>query len=133
MTKHKGSCHCGAVTFEVEADLGKGGSHCNCSICAKTAWFGLHAKPAQFRLLTGADDVTGYVWGGKVSTRYFCRHCGVQCYGIGHLDVLGGDFVSININALDGVEVQQLPTAHWDGRHNNWQAGLRPAPWPILG
>ncbi|HTL34948.1 MAG TPA: GFA family protein [Kofleriaceae bacterium] len=131
MTMHHGSCHCGAVTFEALVDL-ETVTRCNCTICTKTMWTGLNCKPDAFRLLSGDADLTGYVWGGKVSTRYFCKHCGVQCFGKGHLDVLGGDFVSINVNALEGVEVHLLPLGHWDGRHNNWQAGMRETPWPIL-
>lgn len=130
MTKHTGSCHCGAVKFEATVEL-PFGTHCNCTICTKTMWTGAMCKPDQFTLLTGEADVTGYAWGHKVSTRYFCKRCGVQVYGKGHLDVLGGDFVSINVNALDGFEVFALPRRHWDGRHDNWQAGMRETPWPI--
>jgi hypothetical protein len=88
-------------------------------------------KPGEFTLLSGKEDLSGYAWGHKVSTRYFCKHCGVQLFGEGHLDILGGDFVSINVNALDGFEVFALPRRHWDGRHDNWQAGMRETPWPI--
>ncbi|MDP6953456.1 MAG: GFA family protein, partial [Alphaproteobacteria bacterium] len=34
MRTYHGSCHCGTVTFEVEADLSKI-IECNCSICTK--------------------------------------------------------------------------------------------------
>lgn len=132
MTKHHGSCHCGAVELEVELEL-TGATHCNCSICTKTMWTGVHCKPAAFRLLKGEGDLSSYAWGHKVSTRYFCKHCGVQCFGKGYLDVLGGDFVSVNANCLDSVEVHLLPLRHWDGRHDNWQAGARETPWPIQG
>ncbi len=130
MTTHHGTCHCGAVAFEVTGELTTA-SRCNCTICTKTMWTGLNVKPDQFRLVRGEDELTGYAWGHKVSTRYFCKHCGIQCFGKGHLDVLGGDFVSVNLNALDDADAHALPLRHWDGRHNNWQAGPRPAPWPI--
>lgn len=130
MTKHHGSCHCGAVAYEVELDL-TSASRCNCSICTKTMWTGVICKPDAFRVVKGDADLSGYAWGHKVSTRYFCKHCGVQCFGKGHLDVLGGDFVSINANCLDTADAHALPLRHWDGRHDNWQAGQRPAPWPI--
>ena len=129
--KHTGSCHCGAITYEAELDLARGGSRCNCSICTKTASFGTMTKPDQFRLLTGKDDLGVYVWGGNVSQRMFCKTCGVQCYGQGHLAELGGDFVSVNLNTLDGVDPATLAAVYWDGRHDNWQAGSRDAPWPI--
>ncbi|HUS33095.1 MAG TPA: GFA family protein [Kofleriaceae bacterium] len=130
MTKHHGSCHCGAVTFEATFEL-KTASRCNCTICTKLMWTGVIMKPDAFRLLSGEGDLSGYVWGGKISTRHFCKHCGVQCFGKGHLDVLGGDFVSVNVNALEGVEVHEVPLIHFDGRHDNWQAGARDKPWPI--
>ena len=88
-------------------------------------------KPAQFRVVRGEDNLSGYVWGGKISTRYFCKTCGVQCFGRGELEVLGGAFVSINANCLDDIDPHALPLVHWDGRHDNWQAGPRANPWPI--
>jgi hypothetical protein len=39
--------------------------------------------------------------------------------------------VSVNVNCLDDVDPWQLSITYWDGRHDNWEAGPRPAPWPI--
>jgi len=44
---------------------------------------------------------------------------------------VGGDYVSVNLNCLDDIDPSALAIVHWDGRHNNWQAGPRPTPWPI--
>jgi hypothetical protein len=131
VAKYEGSCHCGAVRFEVELDLSKGGGRCNCSICQRVAQFGSMVKPAAFRLLAGEGNLGIYEWGQKISRRHFCKTCGVHCFGAGHLEVLGGDFVSVNLNCLEGVELGYLPVIYWDGRHDNWQAGPRPAPWPV--
>ena len=76
MTKHTGSCHCGAVAYEGMFDLTTT-THCNCSICTKLMTTGAKCELASFKLLRGEDALTGYVWGHKVSTRYFCKHCGV--------------------------------------------------------
>lgn len=131
-TLHHGTCHCGAVAFDVRIDLSDGVTRCNCTICAKTAWLGKNVKPDAFVLRSGEDALSSYEFGHKVAKRFFCKHCGVQCFGRGHLDVLGGDFVSINVNLLDDVEVGELRVRHWDGRHDNWQGGMRDAPWPAL-
>jgi hypothetical protein len=128
----RGGCHCGAVRFEVELAPDFQASRCNCSICTKVAQTGVLVKPAAFRLLSGENERGAYVWGGKVSTRYFCKHCGVHCYGAGYLEVIGGDFVSVNLNALDDFDVNQLELVHFDGRHNNWMAGPRKTPWPLV-
>jgi hypothetical protein len=130
--EYVGSCHCGAVRFRIRADLSEGGSRCNCSICTKLNAFGRLMKPDAFELLAGEHETGSYEWGGKVSMRRFCKHCGVYCFGRGHLEQLGGDFVSVNLSCLDGVELDSLKVVYWDGRHDNWQAGPRNTPWPIL-
>jgi hypothetical protein len=129
--KHAGSCHCGAVRFEVEIDA-SGGSRCNCSICAKLGATGGRVKPAAFKLVTGEGSLGAYEWGHKIAKRFFCKNCGVYLYGSGHLAQLGGDFVSVNLNCLDDAELAQVKIVYWDGRHDNWQAGTRSTPWPNL-
>ena len=131
-TTHAGSCHCGAVRYEVDLDLSKGGSRCNCSICTKLGCVGTLLKPNELRLLAGEEHLGAYVWGGRVSQRYFCKQCGVYCFGRGHLEMLGGDFASVNLNTIDDVDPNDLKIVHWDGRHDNWQAGPGVAPFPIF-
>jgi hypothetical protein len=128
---YRGSCHCGAVRFEAEIDLSRGVSRCNCSICTKVAQTGAMVKPEAFRLLSGEDSIGVYEWGHKISRRSFCKHCGVHCFGKGHLAELGGDYVSVNVNALDHVEPTDWKVVYWDGRHDNWHAGPRDTPWPV--
>lgn len=128
---HSGGCHCGSVRFEVALEPGFKGSRCNCSICSKTAVTGAIVKPHAFRLVAGEADRGTYRWGGNISTRFFCKHCGIHCYGEGHLDAIGGDYVSVNLNCLDGIDVNELELVHWDGRHDNWMGGPRSAPWPV--
>jgi hypothetical protein len=130
--KHSGSCHCGAVRFEVVADLGAGGSRCNCSICNKVGTLGAIVKPDAFKLLAGEEHLSTYEWGAKISKRFFCKHCGIHCFGRGYLAEVGGAYVSVSYNCLDGVELGDLKVAYWDGRHDNWYAGTRDTPWPIL-
>jgi hypothetical protein len=131
VTKHAGGCHCGAVRFEVQIDA-TAGSRCNCSICTKTAVLGGAVKPDAFKLVAGEASLSSYEWGGKTSQRYFCKNCGIQCFGRGHLKEMGGDYVSINFNALDDVDPSEVQVTYWDGRHNNWMAGNRSTPWPIV-
>jgi len=130
--RHAGSCHCGAIRFEVDYDLSKGGTRCNCSICTKTATLNAIVKPQAFSLVTGEESLGFYEWGGKTGRRFFCKHCGVQCFGRGYLEQIGGEYVSFSVSSLDDVELTGLPVIYWDGRHDNWQAGPRPVPWPIL-
>jgi hypothetical protein len=127
---HTGGCHCGAVRYQVEIDASQG-SRCNCSICNKVSLLSGLVKPEAFRLLSGEDSIAKYGFNHNVSKRSFCKHCGVHCFAAGHLAVLGGDFVSINLNTLDDVDPLDVKVIYWDGRHDNWQAGPSDQPWRI--
>lgn len=128
--KHTGGCHCGKVRFAVEIDATQG-SRCNCSICTKLGQLGGIVKPAAFELTSDAAALGQYAWGAKISTRYFCKECGVFCFGRGHLAEVGGDFVSVNLNCLDDIDPRDVSVVYWDGRNDNWQAGPADKPWPI--
>jgi hypothetical protein len=128
---HSGGCHCGAVRFEVELDLGAPVSRCNCSICTKINQSGRIVKPSAFRVTQGADQLSRYDLSWAPNHRAFCKRCGIQLYGAGHIPEMGGDFVSVNVQCLDGIEPLHLTYEYWDGRHDNWMAGTRPAPWPM--
>ncbi len=129
-TKHTGSCHCGDVRYEAVVDP-NAGMRCNCSICTKLGVVGGVVKPAAFTLLSDESTLASYSRYPEVGQRYFCKRCHVLCFARGHLEELGGDFVSVNLNTLDDHDPWAAPVMYWDGRHDNWQAGPRPTPWPI--
>jgi hypothetical protein len=120
---YHGSCHCGAVRFAADVDLAAGTSKCNCTYCWKTRWWGAIVKPDAFRLLA-APEAIGYGFPtDKVGTRALCRQCGVTAFGWGHLPQIGGDYVSINLAALDNLEPAELiaaPVRYMGGRADNW-------------
>lgn len=80
----EGSCHCGAVRFELEAPSPYPFSLCYCSICRKTAGGGGFAINLGGRHDTlkvqGAEHTNVYHarLGADTSPaeRHFCRHCG---------------------------------------------------------
>ena len=120
---HHGSCHCGAVKFEADLDLEAGTGKCNCSICTKTRNWSALIKPDAFRLLSGQEALTEYRFGSKQGAHLFCKHCGVRSFETGHVKEIGGDYVSVKLASLDGVDPAELasaPVNFANGRDNKW-------------
>ena len=130
---HPGSCHCGAVRFEVELPERLGGIALQLHDLPQDQHHRRDREAGRASSCWRARTTCpAYAWGGKTARRYFCKTCGVHCFARGYLAEVGGDYVSINLNAIDDIEVDQLPLVYWDGRHNNWYAGTRATPWPIF-
>lgn len=112
--KHHGSCHCGAVQFEVETDLAKV-IECNCSHCSRKGFLLTFVPEAQFYLLSGQENLTEYRFNRRVIAHLFCKTCGVQAFGQGQ-DEKGNKTVAINIRCLDGVDPHALKPEFFDGK-----------------
>lgn len=120
---YTGSCHCGSVRFEADIDLSLGTNKCNCSICAKTRNWNVILKPHAFRLLTEDIALTDYQFGARVGHHYFCSRCGVRTFSRGYVAEIGGDYVAVQVPALDGVDPGELasaPVRYADGKNNDW-------------
>jgi hypothetical protein len=125
MTTHQGSCHCGAIRFETDLDLSTGASRCNCTACQKLGVLGKQYQPGALRVTSGESSLAMYEWGGRIVQRYFCKICGAHVFS-------RGQYASVNINCLDDVDPNRVSVGYWDGRHDNWQAGMASKPWPVF-
>ena len=52
LKKYRGSCHCGAVGFEIESDMPEL-TTCDCSICRRKNALMVKVHESKFRLLSG--------------------------------------------------------------------------------
>ena len=114
MATHPGSCQCGAVRFEVDADLDKV-IECNCSHCYRKGLQLVFVEPSAFNLLTGEDALSEHRFNRHAIQHLFCRTCGVQSFSRGKRPD-GAEMVAINVRTLEDVEPWSVSTTHFDGR-----------------
>jgi hypothetical protein len=111
------------VQYEADIDLAQGAGKCDCSICTKTRNWSALIKPDAFRLISGEDALSDYRFGSKQGAHLFCRHCGVRSFERGHVKEIGGDYVSVKLACLDGLdprELAEVPVRYTNGRDNKW-------------
>ena len=113
---HQGSCHCGAIAFEVEAPDVPDCTQCNCSICSKAGFLHLIVPQSKFRLLRGEEAITTYTWGTGVAKHTFCKVCGIKPF---YTPRSNPDGVDVNVRCLDPVPTH-LNISAFDGQ--NWEA-----------
>ncbi|WP_298728679.1 GFA family protein [uncultured Ferrovibrio sp.] len=112
---YQGSCHCGAVRYEVTLSLDQPVVSCNCSICRRKGTL-LSFVPAEaFKLLAGKDAVTDYQFNTRNIHHLFCATCGVTSFATGTAPN-GARMVAINMRCLDDVDLKALTITEYDGR-----------------
>ena len=105
MEKHEGSCHCGAVRFEVETDLPEL-TMCDCSICNKKNALMVKVHESKFKLLAGQESLTEYQFHTKTARHFFCKVCGIYPF---HRKRVTPDNLGINVFCLKGFDPQGIP------------------------
>mgnify|MGYP000291140920 CR=1 FL=1 len=112
---YAGSCHCGSVTFQVEAPETIEADRCNCSICAKSGYLHLIVPLRHFTLLGGESSLTTYTFGSGVAKHTFCKVCGVKPF---YTPRSNPDGMDVNVNCLD-IKDGQVNETDFDGK--NWE------------
>ena len=106
--KYRGSCHCGAVTFEIETDFPEL-TTCDCSICRRKNALMVKVHERRFTLLTGDEAITEYRFHTMTARHFFCRICGIYPF---HRKVTP-DFLASTFSAHDfdptGIPVDKPP------------------------
>ena len=125
---YTGSCHCGAVRFEAELDIAAGTIKCNCSSCTKARSWLIAVPASRYRLISKARSEADYQWTppgrpGPSIMFHFCRVCGIRTPGRGEMEAMGGPFYAIQVQLLEGIDVEELaaaPILYVDGRHDRF-------------
>ena len=108
---YSGTCHCGRVKFEVDADI----DHvrvCDCSICRRRGALLHRVDEGDLRILTPLADLTLYQWNTRTAKDYFCPVCGILPF---RRPRTAPDKWSVNVRCLDGVDLAAIPVKYVHG------------------
>ncbi len=112
---YQGSCHCRAVTFEVDAPENIEADYCNCSICSKSGFLHLIVPLSKFKLLSGENSLSTYSFGTGVAKHTFCTICGIKPF---YTPRSNPDGIDVNVNCLDTLATS-ISVTDFDGQ--NWE------------
>jgi len=95
---HKGSCLCGAVSFEVEGEL-HGPDGCHCRACRKqSGHFFVSTDVLRAALTIRGEDKVSWFHSSEKVRRGFCSVCGSSLFW----DPVGRDWTGVAMGAFDG-------------------------------
>ena len=112
----KGSCHCGAVTFILNA-VPEHLTACNCSVCRRIGALWAHDSIEKFEIQSSGETST-YIWGDKSLAFHSCKNCGCTTHWA-NLDP-GGDVMAVNCRMVDPEDVVSIPVKQFDGA-DSWE------------
>jgi hypothetical protein len=108
----KGSCHCQAVTFEIDSNFEEI-TTCDCSICVRKNALMVKVPETSLRLISGKESLTTYTFHTHKAQHYFCSVCGIYPF---HRKRVTPDFYGVNVSCLSGFSPDGIPVRATDGK-----------------
>lgn len=123
----RGSCHCGAVPFNVDWPITELTS-CDCSLCVKRNALMTKVPERAVTLTDGEDMLTLYQWNTHRAKHYFCRRCGIYVF---HRKRAAPDHFGVNVFCLQDFDPASVPVRATEGASMSIEdAAANPDDWP---
>ena len=126
MKTFHGTCHCGAVVFDVDAAVERF-TRCDCSLCAMRNSVMTRVHQDNLRILKGEDVLTLYQWNTNVAQHQFCSQCGIYVF---HRKRALPDHYEVNVHCLHDLDRTQIPIVQLDGVSMSLVADGAAPHWP---
>jgi hypothetical protein len=104
MPTYQGSCHCGAVRFELTAEI----DHvrvCDCSICRRRGALVFRVSGDQLTLRTPLEELALYQFHTRTAKDYFCKICGILPF---RRPRTAPEQWSVNVRCLEGIDLDAI-------------------------
>jgi hypothetical protein len=112
--KHRGSCHCGRIAFEVEGEI-REAIECNCSHCSRKGYLLWFTARDRLQLQSPPEAMATYEFNKHVIRHHFCPTCGCAPLAFG-TDPKGNATVAVNLRCLPDLDRTGLTIKAVDGR-----------------
>jgi hypothetical protein len=122
----RGSCHCGAVKFDVDAPIVEL-TTCDCSLCAMRGAVMAKIPENALRVYQGENLLTLYQWNTRRAQHYFCSRCGVYVF---HRKRAAPDHFGVSAFCLDEFDVTSVPIRATEGANMTVEDPAARAAWP---
>lgn len=110
-TRHRASCHCGAVVLELDLPDGiVDPRRCDCSMCRGRGTIVASVPLAGLRVVQGERALMCYQFNTRTAKHYFCSHCGIHTH---HQRRSNPSQYGYNVACLEGVDpflLGEVPT-----------------------
>ncbi len=110
----EGSCHCGAVAFEVRGDAPGEAMSCNCSHCRRKGFLLAFFPASEVVLKKGEGALGTYTFNTHRLSHRFCRTCGVQPFAEG-AGPDGSETRAVNLRCVPSIDVDALSITRVNG------------------
>jgi hypothetical protein len=116
-SKHRASCHCGAVVLELDLPNGiVDPRRCDCSLCRRKGAIVATVAAEGVKVIQGQSQLKLYQFNTLTARHYFCANCGVYTH---HQRRSNPEQCGYNVGCLEGVNPYDLgPVKTSDGVHH---------------
>ncbi|MDP1597664.1 GFA family protein [Phenylobacterium sp.] len=121
-----GSCHCGAVRFEVSAQIDEL-TTCDCSLCVKKNAVMAKVHEDALTVTAGEEALSLYQWNTRRAKHYFCSRCGIYTF---HRKRSAPDHYGVNVFCLDNFDVASMPVRATEGASMTLAPDGARSEWP---
>lgn len=108
-----GTCHCGAVAFELRT-APRHAVACNCSICRRLGAVWGHGDARDITITAAPEATIRYSHGDKEIAFHTCRTCGATTHWEG-IAGQGKERMAVNLRLAEPGTIEAIGLRHFDG------------------
>lgn len=109
--KHKATCHCGSVEFELDLPDGLIElRRCDCSLCRRRGAIAASITLSGIKIIKGESLLKLYQFNTKTAKHYFCSNCGIYTHHQRRSNPTQYGFNVACLEDINPLKISNVPT-----------------------